>query len=94
MEKSKGFTFPTAAQSEEITFFYQKQPFETFNVTMGSVNRVQFLFKRYNNSFYVAVNPFWPWQKQYSDFQFLAFPIGYVEGLRWRWGLKTIFKFF
>ena len=61
---------------------------------MGSVNRVQFLFKRYNNSFYVVVNSFWPWQKQYSDFQFLAFPIGYVGGLRWRWGLKTIFKIF
>ena len=31
-------------------------------------------------------------KKQNSDFQFLAFPIGYVGGLRWRWGLKTNFK--
>ena len=40
------------------------------------------------------MNAFWPWQKQNSDFQFLAFPIGYVGGLRWRWGLKTNFKIF
>ena len=61
---------------------------------MGSVDHVQLLFKRYNNSFYVAVNAFWPWQKQNSEFQFLAFPIGYVGVLRWRWGLKTNFKIF
>ena len=56
---------------------------------MGSVDHVQILFKRYNNSFYVPVNAFWPWQKQYSNFQFLTFPIGYTGGLRWLWGLKT-----
>ena len=33
-------------------------------------------------------------KKQNSDFQFLAFPIGYVGGLRWRWGLKTNFNIF
>ena len=25
-------------------------------------------------------------------FQCLAFPIGYIRGLRWQWGLKTDFK--
>ena len=40
------------------------------------------------------MNAFWPWQKQNSDFQFLAFPIGCVGGLRWRWGLKTNFEIF
>ena len=35
-----------------------------------------------------------PWQKQNSDFHILAFPIGYVGGLRCQWGLKTNFKFF
>ena len=25
-------------------------------------------------------------------FNFLAFPIGYIGGLRWRWGLKTNIK--
>ena len=94
MKTSKGFTYPTAAKCEEITIFDQKQPFETLNVTMVSVDHIQFLFKRYNNYFYVAVNAFWPWQKQNSDFQFLAFPIGYVGGLRWEWGLKTNFKIF
>ena len=33
-------------------------------------------------------------KKQNSDFQFLAFSIGYVGDLRWRWGLKTNFKIF
>ena len=51
MENLKGFTYPTAAKCEEITIFYQKQPFETYNATMGSVDHVQFLFKCYNNSF-------------------------------------------
>ena len=40
------------------------------------------------------MNAFWPWQKQNSDFHFLAFPIGYVGGLRWQWGLKNNFKKF
>ena len=59
---------------------------------MGSVDDVQFLFKCYNNSFRVTVNAFWLWLKQNWDFQFLAFPVDYVGGLRWRWGLKTNFK--
>ena len=61
---------------------------------MGSEDHVQFLFKHYNNSFQVDVNAFWPWQKQNSDFQFFAFPIGYVGGLRLWWGLKSNFIFF
>ena len=40
------------------------------------------------------MNAFWPWQKQISDFQCLAFPVGYGEGLRWQWGLKTTSDFF
>ena len=51
MENWKGFTYPTAAKYEEITIFDQKQAFETKNGTIGSVDHVQFLFKRYNNSF-------------------------------------------
>ena len=45
----------------------------TFNATMRSVDYIKFVFKCYNNSLN-AVNAFWPWQKQNSDFQFLAFP--------------------
>ena len=40
------------------------------------------------------MDAFWPWQKQNSDFQYLAIPVGYVGGLRWWWGLKTNFKIF
>ena len=39
------------------------------------------------------MNVFWPWQKRNSEFQFLAFSLGYIGGLRWQWGLKTHFKF-
>ena len=49
--KFEGFTYPTAAKCEEIAIFDQKQPFETKNATVGSVDHVPFLFKRYNNSF-------------------------------------------
>ena len=59
----------------------QRQLFETLNVTMGSVDDIWFLFKRFNNSFKVAVKTIWPWQKQNKDFQFLAFPIGHIGGL-------------
>ena len=41
-------------------------------MTMGSLDQVQFLFKHYN------MNAFCPLQKQNSDFQYLAFPIGYI----------------
>ena len=51
MKNLKGFRYPTAVKCEEITIFDQKQPFETWNEPMGSVDHVQFLFKRYNNSF-------------------------------------------
>ena len=51
MENFEGFTYPTAAKCDEITLFDQKQPFETLNATMGSVDHVQFLFKHYTNSF-------------------------------------------
>ena len=90
MENLKGFRYSTAAKCEEITIFDQKTAIWDLKCDKGSVNPIQFLFKRYNNS---AVNAFWPWQKQDSDFQFSAFPIGCVGGLRWRWGLKTP-KFF
>ena len=32
--------------------------------------------------------------KQNSDFNILPFPIGYVGGPSWRWGLKINFKIF
>ena len=51
MDNLKDFRYSTAAKCEEITSFYQKQPFETYNATMGSVDHIQFLFKRYYNSF-------------------------------------------
>ena len=51
MENVKGIMYPTATKCEEITIFDQKQPFETYNATMGSVDHVQLLFTRYNNSF-------------------------------------------
>ena len=42
-------------------------------VSVG-LDNVQFLFKHYNNTyFWVTVSAFWPWPKQNSDFQFLAF---------------------
>ena len=50
----------------------------------GNVRNTLFHFcqlwavKCYNNSFSVVMNAFWPWQKQNLDFQFLAFPMGYV----------------
>ena len=43
--------YPTTAKCEEINIFDQKQPFETYNATMESVDHVQFLFQRYNYSF-------------------------------------------
>ena len=51
MENLKGFRYSTAAECEEITIFDHKQPFETQNATMGSIDHIQFLFKRYNDSF-------------------------------------------
>ena len=51
MGNLKGLTYPTAAKCEEITIFDQKQPFQTQNATVGSVDHVQFLFKPYKNSF-------------------------------------------
>ena len=48
MKILKGFRYPTAAKCKEITIFDQKQPFETRNVHMGSVDHVKSLFKRYN----------------------------------------------
>ena len=51
MENLKSFTYPTAAKYKEIAIFYQKQPFQTQNATMGSADHVQFLSKRYNNFF-------------------------------------------
>ena len=51
MENLKGFRYPRAAKCEEIAIFDKKQPFETLNVPMGSVDHTKFLFKCYNNSF-------------------------------------------
>ena len=49
MKKLKGFKYPTAAKwkkkkkkKKEITIFDQKQPFETYNVSMGPLDHVQF----------------------------------------------------
>ena len=50
MENLKGFTLPTAAICKEITIFDQKKLLKTQNVSMGSVDHVQFLFKCFNNS--------------------------------------------
>ena len=42
------------------------------------------------------MNAFWPWQKQNSDFWFLAFPIGYAgvggEGGVWKTNFKIFLK--
>ena len=51
MEKLKGFTYSTAAKCDEIAIFDQKQPFETYNATVGSVDHVQYLFKHYHKPF-------------------------------------------
>ena len=73
MENLKGFMYSIAAKCEEITIFDQNSPLR-LNTTTGPVDHVQFLFKCYSESFLVAVNAIWPWQKQNSDFQFWPFP--------------------
>ena len=94
--KFEGFYVPHSSQMWRNYHFWPKTAIWDLKRVMGSVDHIQFLFKRYNNSFKVAVNAFWPWQKQNSDFQFLIFPKSYVAigSLSWRWGLKTNFKIF
>ena len=92
MENLKGFTFPTAAKCEKITIFDQNSPLEWDHGVYRSPSI--FCLNVIIIPFRLTMNAFWPWQKQNSDFRFLAFPIGLKEGLRWRWGLKTHFKIF
>ena len=40
------------------------------------------------------MDAFLPWQKQNSDFQFLAFPIGYVRGFEVTVGSEDHLQFF
>ena len=46
----EGVYVPHSSQMWQTYHFWPKQLFETYNATMGSVDHVQFLFKRYNNS--------------------------------------------
>ena len=76
----------------KLQYFWPKAAIWDLKRDHGSIY-VQFCFDVIIIPFRLLWMHFEHGKKQNSDFPFLAFPLGYIGGLRWRWGLKTHFKY-